>query len=47
MQKLKFRLVWALFSLVTLSGCEPVEGIGKGLANIFRSISISFPKFNF
>jgi hypothetical protein len=42
MQKLYFRIIWALFALTSLSGCEPLRGIGKGLENIFRSMPMPF-----
>jgi hypothetical protein len=42
MEKFKFRIIWSLFALVTLTGCEPLRGIGKGLESMFRSMPMPF-----
>jgi hypothetical protein len=40
MMKLKYRLFWVLFTLVTLAGCEGVKGTGRGLDGLLRGITL-------
>jgi predicted small secreted protein len=38
MQTLKYRLIWALFALMTLAGCDSLKGVGRGLDGLFRNM---------
>ena len=43
MAKIKQKLILALFLVVSLSGCDSLEGLGKGLSDAFKSIKIPLP----
>ncbi len=35
-----WKVVWSLFSLVTLAGCGSLKGLGDGLQNIFKGFHV-------
>jgi hypothetical protein len=37
------RLLIALVTMITLSGCNPLQELGKGLGSLFRNINIPLP----
>jgi len=43
MVKIKQKLLLVLFLVVSLSGCDSLEGLGKGLSDVFKSIKVPLP----
>jgi predicted small secreted protein len=43
MTTIKRKLLVALFLVVSLSSCESLEGLGKGLSDLFKNIKIPMP----
>jgi hypothetical protein len=43
MKSLKLQLLWTLLTLSLLTGCGPLEDLGKGLGDLFKGITIRFP----
>jgi hypothetical protein len=39
----KQKLLITLLMLMSLTGCESLDGLGKGLSDIFKSIKIPMP----
>ena len=43
MKSLKRRLFSAVVTLSLLSGCGPLEDLGKGLTDLFKGFTVRFP----
>lgn len=43
MKLVKRQLIWVVVSLALLTGCGPLKGIGQGLGDIFKGITLRFP----
>ena len=43
MKTVKRKLLLALFMAISISGCESLEGLGKGLSDIFKNIKLPMP----
>jgi len=43
MKSVKRQLFWALVLFSLLTGCGPLEDLGKGLGDLFEGFSVRFP----
>lgn len=43
MERVRSQLIWLIFLASTLSACGPLKGIGKGLGELLKGITLPGP----